>query len=80
MKAIWLTGVNCGTSDDVFTACQRLSPIGYGGCSGSQQIVAVRCGKMLVCACSNRRQCVHCDKLLLIFNTKALSYLIPTYR
>ncbi len=50
MKAIWLTRVNCGTSDDVFTTCQRVSPIGYGGCSGTQRIAAVRCGKMLVCA------------------------------
>ena len=65
MKAIWLTRVNCGTSDDVFTTCQRVSPIGYGGCSGTQRIAAVRCGKMLVCAAVRGMLvilCVYCDK------------------
>ncbi len=47
MKPIWLSHVDCSGSENRFTQCLTSSPIGYGDCTGSQELATVRCGKSI---------------------------------
>ena len=43
MKAIWLRGVDCSSSDASFTGLCDIGVIGYGECRTSS-LAAVQCG------------------------------------